>query len=334
MDAITLTRQLVDIESISGNEAAVGNYLYGELCRVGYQTRKIRVEDDRFNVYATSPEQLHPAIVFSTHMDTVPPFIPSSEDAARIYGRGSCDAKGIIAAQIAAAERLRQQGIYVGLLFVVGEERDSLGAKVANEYAASQRAQGCKYLINGEPTENRIALASKGTLRCEVTASGRMAHSAYPELGESAIDKLIEALARLRAMPLPTDAEIGLCTFNIGLIEGGRAPNVISDYAHADLVYRLVGPSQDLRREILETAGDQVSVAFPLELPFLRLRTVDGLPTMIAAFTTDIPRLTNWGEPLLIGPGSIHVAHTEGEFIDKQQLAEAIDLYCAIAKKL
>jgi acetylornithine deacetylase len=161
-----------------------------------------------------------------------------------------------------------------------------------------------------------------------------MAHSAYPELGESAIDKLLEALARLRAMPLPSDPEIGPCTLNIGLIEGGRAPNVIPDYAHADLLYRLVGPSPDLRRQILATAGDQVKVEFPLELPFLRLRTVDGLPTMIAAFTTDIPKLTNWGKPLLIGPGSIHVAHTDGEFIEKQQLAEAIDLYCAIAKQL
>jgi acetylornithine deacetylase len=339
MDPITLTRQLVDIESISGNEAAVGNYLYGELCRLGYQTTKMAVEGDRANVYAISPEQPHPAVVLSTHMDTVPPFIPSSENATRIYGRGACDAKGIIAAQIAASERLRQQGIYIGLLFVVGEERDSLGAKVANEYiakqqAASQQAQGCKYLVNGEPTENRIALASKGTLRVEVTASGRMAHSAYPELGESAIDKLIEALTRLRAMPLPSDPEIGPCTLNIGLIEGGRAPNVIPDYAHADLLYRLVGPSQELRRQILETAGSLVKVEVPLELPFLRLRTVDGLPTMIAAFTTDIPKLTNWGEPLLIGPGSIHVAHTDGEFIEKQQLAEAIDLYYAIAKRL
>ena len=330
MDAVTLTRQLIDIESITGNEAAVGNYLYGELCRIGYQTRKMAVEGDRFNVYATSSEHPHPAVVFSTHMDTVPPFIPSSEDAARIYGRGSCDAKGIIAAQIAAAERLHRQGIYVGLLFVVGEERDSLGAQVANDQAVS----GCRFLVNGEPTENRIALASKGTLRVEVTATGRMAHSAHPELGESAIDKLIAALTRLRAMPLPSDPEVGPCTLNIGLIEGGRAPNVIPDYAHADLLYRLVGPSSELRKQIVATAGDQVQVTFPLELPFLRLRTVDGLPTMIAAFTTDIPKLTNWGEPLLIGPGSIHVAHTEGEYIEKQELAEAIDLYCTIAKQL
>jgi acetylornithine deacetylase len=330
MDAVTLTRQLVDIESITGNEAGVGNYLYGELCRLGYQTSRMPVEADRFNVYATAPEQANPAIVFSTHIDTVPPFIPSSEDATRIYGRGSCDAKGIISAQIAAAERLRREGVYVGLLFVAGEERDSLGAQIANE----QAPKGCKFLVNGEPTENRIALASKGTLRVEVTARGRMAHSAYPELGESAIDKLIPALARLRAMALPSDPEVGACTLNIGIIEGGRAPNVIPDYAHADLSYRLIGPSDKLRRQILETAGDQVEVVFPLELPFLRLRTVDGLPTMIAAYTTDIPKLTNWGEPLLLGPGSIHVAHTDGEYIEKQQLHEAIELYGMIAKKL
>jgi acetylornithine deacetylase len=337
MDAIAFTRQLVDIESITGNEAAVGKFLFRELCRLGYQTTKMPVEGERANVYATSPEEPYPSVVFSTHMDTVPPFIRSSEDETCIFGRGSCDAKGIIAAQIAAAERLRQERIYVGLLFVVGEERDSLGAKVANEYAANASAAGanpCKYLINGEPTENRIALASKGTLRVEVTATGRMAHSAYPELGESAIDKLIPALTRLRAMPLPSDPEVGPCTLNIGLIEGGRAPNVIPDYAHADLLYRLIGPSTDLRDQIVEAAGTDVKVEFPLELPFLRMRTIDGLPAMIAAFTTDIPKLTNWGEPLLIGPGSIHVAHTDGEFINKRQLAEAIDLYCAIAKQL
>jgi acetylornithine deacetylase len=334
MDAVTLTRQLVDIESISGNESTVGNYLYGELCRIGYQAMKMPVEGNRCNVYATSAEHPKPAVVFSTHMDTVPPFIPSSEDTTRIYGRGTCDAKGIIAAQIAAAERLRTERTYVGLLFVVGEERDSLGAKVANDYATDGRLPSPRFLINGEPTENHIALASKGTLRVEVTARGRMAHSAYPELGDSAIDKLIPALTRLRAMPLPDNPEIGPCTLNIGLIEGGRAPNVISDYAHADLLYRLIGPSGALRQQILETARDKVEVTFPLDLPFLKFRKLAGLPTMIAAFTTDIPKLTHWGEPLLLGPGSIHVAHTDGEYIEKKQLHDAIDLYCAMVRQL
>ena len=329
MDVVSFTRQLVDIESVTGNEGPVGDFIHHELGLMGFHTEKMLVEGQRCNVFATSPEQPRPEIVFSTHMDTVPPYIPSSETADRVYGRGSCDAKGIIAAQVAAADRLRKEGIYVGLLFVVGEERDSLGAKVAN-----QQTRGAKFLVNGEPTENRIAVASKGSLRVEVIAEGRMAHSAYPELGEPAIDKLIDALNRLRAMNLPVTEDIGPCTLNIGMIEGGRAPNVIPDHAKAKLLYRLVGPSEELKEQIQEAVQGLAKAVVTLEIPFLRLRTLNGLPTMTAAFTTDIPALNNWGEPLLIGPGSIHVAHTEGEYIEKKQLSEAVDLYCEIAKRL
>ena len=329
MDVVALTRRLVDIESITGNEGPVGRLLVVELERLGYKVQRTVAEGERANVYATSPPQGNPAVVFSTHMDTVPPFIPSSEDETRVFGRGSCDAKGIIAAQIAAAEQLKQKGIYAGLLFLVGEERDSLGAKVAN-----QQPNECKFLINGEPTENRVALASKGALRVEVTASGKMAHSAYPELGDSAIDKLIEALHRLRAMKLPTDSDVGPCTLNIGQIEGGRAPNVIPDKARALLLYRLVGPSDELREQIMRTVGNLAKVEFTLEIPFVRLRAFEDLPTMVAAFTTDIPALSNWGQPLLVGPGSIHVAHTEGEFVEKKQLHEAVNLYASIATRL
>ena len=329
MDLFSFTRRLVNIESITGNETAVGECLCRELRLLGYSVEKISVEGARFNIWATLPGQPPPAVVFSTHMDTVPPFIPSSEDAERIWGRGSCDAKGIIAAQIAAAQRLRAENLHLGLLFLVGEEKDSQGAQVAN-----QQPRGSRFLVNGEPTENRLALASKGTLRVELTARGRMAHSAYPELGESAIDKLLLALTRLRAMPLPSDPQVGPCTLNIGLIEGGRAPNVIPDFARAHLLYRLIAPADDLRRQILAVIGGLAEANFVLEIPFLRLRTLDGLPTMIAAFTTDIPALTRWGEPLLVGPGSIHVAHTEREHIEKSQLTAAVELYCAIAKKL
>src|SRR5260370_5411477 len=233
MDVVSLTGRMGAIESISGNEGAVGHALADELRGLGYSVQRVVVEGERANVYGTSPQEPNPAVVFSTHMDTVPPFIPSSEDNDRVYGRGSCDAKGIIAAQIAAAERLKEEGIYVGLLFLVGEERDSRGAKVAN-----QQANGCKFLINGEPTENRVAIASKGALRVQLTATGKMAHSAYPELGESAIDKLIEALHPTPALPLPSDPEIGRCTLNVGIIEGGRAHNVISDHARAQVLYR------------------------------------------------------------------------------------------------
>ena len=296
---------------------------------MGYQSRKMPVEAERHNVWATWPGEEHPVVVLSTHMDTVPPFIPSSEDMTRVYGRGACDAKGIIAVQVAAAERLRKDAIHVGLLFLVGEERDSLGAKVAN-----REPPGSRFLINGEPTDNRIATASKGALRVELLAEGRMAHSAYPELGESAIDKLIEALARLRVMELPRDPEVGACTLNIGIIEGGRAPNVIPDRAKAQLLYRLIGPAEELRGRITATVEGLARADFVLEIPFKRLRTVEGLPSMVAAFTTDIPALSDWGEPVLIGPGSIHVAHTEGEYVEKRELAAAVEIYCGIARKL
>jgi acetylornithine deacetylase len=199
---------------------------------------------------------------------------------------------------------------------------------------ANQRPVGSKFLVNGEPTENRVAVASKGALRVEVTAHGRMAHSAYPELGDSAIDKLLHALQRLRDMKLPVAEGIGPCTLNIGVIEGGRAPNVIPDKARAQLLYRLVEPAAELKRGIVAAVGNLAQVEFVLEIPFVRLRTLDGLPTMVAAFTTDIPALSNWGQPLLVGPGSIHVAHTDGEYVEKKQLQEAVELYCAIGRRL
>jgi acetylornithine deacetylase len=328
MDLTRLTRKLVDIESTTGGEGAVGAELYEELSRLGYTTHKMPVAHERFNVVATIDER-PPEIVFSTHMDTVPPFIPSSEDQDNIYGRGSCDAKGIIVAQIAACQRLRKEGAAVGMLFLVGEERDSLGAKVANE-----NPLGSRFLINGEPTDNRIGVASKGALRVEIIARGRMAHSAYPELGESAIEKLLEALARLRSMPLPNAVGVGPCTMNIGIIEGGRAPNVIPDHAKAHLLYRLVEPAEDLRARITETIAGVAETEFVLEIPFMKLHTVPGLETMVASFTTDIPALSRWGKPVLLGPGSIHVAHTEREYIAKKHLHEAVDQYCSVARQL
>ena len=335
-DPIQLTRRLVDIESITYNEGAVGTFLAEFLAERGFAVEKMQVEQhresrstsDRFNVYACAPGQT-PDVVFSTHMDTVPPFIPSSEDGEFIYGRGSCDAKGIIAAQICSAERLREQGIRAGLLFVAGEERDSAGAKIANEHP-----RGSRFLINGEPTDNRIALASKGTLRAVIRATGKMAHSAYPELGDSAIHKLIEVLHRILAIPLPTLDGIGPSTLNVGLISGGYAPNVISDHAEAQVMVRLVGPSEEIRSAIEDAAAGLATVDFALEIPFQRFRAIEGVPTMVAAFTTDVPWLNNWGEPLLLGPGSIHVAHTPHEKVAKKELFAAIDLYVEVARRL
>jgi len=329
MDLFALTRKLIDIESTTGMETRVAEVLASELMTLGYRVERMPVEKKRFNVWATHPDKPRPELVFSTHMDTVPPYIHSSETPDRIYGRGSCDAKGIMVAQIAAAEKLKAEGIPVGLLFLVGEERDSQGAQTANK-----DPRGAKFIINGEPTENRIALASKGTLRVEVIATGKMAHSAYPELGESAIEKLLEVLDTIRKLKLPVHPTAGASTLNIGQIEGGRAPNVIPDHASANLLIRLVGPADGLRRQIIAAVAGKAEANFILEIPFMELGTVPGVETMVAAFTTDIPALTNWGMPVLIGPGSIHVAHTEGEYIEKKQLLDAVDLYPQIARHL
>jgi acetylornithine deacetylase len=335
LDPVDLTRRLVDIESLTYNEGAVGAYLDDLLQARGFavertavpQPPQSRYTGERFNLYAGSGER--PDVVLSTHMDTVPPFIPSSEDDLFLYGRGSCDAKGIIAAQLAAAERLRDAGVAAGLLFVVGEERDSAGARMANLHP-----KGSRFLINGEPTDNRLALASKGALRVEIRASGTMAHSAYPELGDSAVHKLVHALERLLALELPSEEGVGPSTLNIGLIHGGHAPNVIADTAGAQVLIRLVGPSEQTRRAVEQAVAGLAEVEFTLEIPFIRMREVEGLETMVAAFTTDIPALTNWGEPLLLGPGSIHVAHTPFEKIAKRELLRAVDLYFEVAQRL
>jgi len=341
IDPIQLTRQLVDIESTTYHEAPAGEFLAAYLASLGWEiTRQPVPQPDpartpgggtgpRFNVYAAQ-KGITPDVVLSTHMDTVPPFLgPCREDADFLYGRGTCDAKGIIAAQIAAAEKLRAAKVKVGLLFVVGEERDSAGAKVANQHPV-----GSRFLINGEPTDNRLAVASKGCLRVELYARGKMAHSAYPELGTSAIDKLLGALHDIQALKLPIIEGIGDSTLNVGILSGGRAPNVIADKAEAHILVRLVGPSDATRAAILQAAANRCDVEFSLELPFVQMRALPGFETMVAKFTTDIPSLTAWGEPFLLGPGSIHVAHTPDEKVAKKELLECVDLYVRLAREL
>jgi len=335
VDPIALTRQLCEIESTTYHEGAVGDFLADFLAQQGWEVEKSPVPQPadggngaRWNVYASIPGQTAD-LVLSTHMDTVPPYIPFSEDAEFLYGRGVCDAKGIIAAQIAAATQLRADGCKVGLLFVSGEERDSAGAKVAN-----QNPKGSRFLINGEPTDNRVALASKGALRATIKTTGKMAHSAYPELGDSDVHKLIVLLDKLLKLDWPVDEYAGDTTVNVGQIHGGHAPNVIADHAEAQLLIRLVTDSAPIRKMILDAAEGLAEVAFTLDLAFVRLQAVEGLPTMVAKFATDIPQLTNWGAPLLLGPGSIHTAHTPNEKISKQELIESVDLYVKVAKQL
>lgn len=325
MRLFELTRQLIDIESITPNERAVGGFLWSRLNEIARQfngrAERMHVEADRDNIFVQFGD---PVVVLSTHMDTVPPFIPSSEDGEHIWGRGACDTKGIIAAMIAAAEQLLQEGRRnFGLLFVVGEERNSAGAEVAR-----QNPRGSKYLINGEPTGNKLALGSKGALRYEIIARGRMAHSAYPELGESAIEKLLDVLHRIRRIELSVDNVLGPSTLNIGTIQGGRAPNVIADEARAEIFIRVVGDVADTREQVKRAASPGAEAQEVLFIPAVRLGSIDGMPTTVVAFTTDIPAFDGvWGQPFLIGPGSIHHAHTNEERIRKSELMEAVALY-------
>ncbi|HEY6509440.1 MAG TPA: M20/M25/M40 family metallo-hydrolase [Vicinamibacterales bacterium] len=328
VDAVALTRALVDIDSTTGQEGATGRLISRLLAARGYHVAQQPVSGDRFNVFATlGPE---PRVVLSTHYDCVPPFYPSQIEAGVIVGRGACDAKGILAAQVAAAERLRQRGeTRVGLLFVVGEERGSDGARVANEHAP----QGVQFLINGEPTDNRLGIATRGILRVRLVASGRAAHSSFPELGVSAIDKLLDALMLVRGVELPNDVELGRTHYTVGLIDGGVAPNVVSPRASAELMFRIVGEAAPVR-EALGVIEGLVDVEHVLDIPAVRMHRISGFETAVFPYTTDVPLLTRWGKPLLIGPGSIHVAHTDHEHVAVDELRHAVDIYESLTMRL
>jgi acetylornithine deacetylase len=332
LNVFELTRQLVDIESITDNEERCGVRLQSLLEEIARPTagtvERIDVAPNRFNIFAHWGT---PVVTLSTHYDTVPPFFPSREDGEFIWGRGACDTKGIIASMIFAAEGLLAAGVRnFGLLFVVGEERNSVGA-----FTAGKQSRGSKYLINGEPTENKLALGSKGALRYEIVARGRMAHSAYPHLGESAIEKLLDALERIRRIELPNDEVLGRSTLNIGTIAGGRAPNVIPDEAKAELFFRLVeagDTTSDAVRRACEGLADPQEV---LRIPAVRLGSLSGFETTVVAYTTDIPAFGGaWGQPFLLGPGTIHVAHTTEERVPKQQLLEAVEIYQRMVRQL
>jgi acetylornithine deacetylase len=326
---IRLTRELIDIDSTTGQEGDAGRFIAATLRGLGYDVVEQAVSPDRFNVIATTGAS-QPAVVFSTHFDCVPPFFPSREEQGRLHGRGSCDAKGTLVAQVAAAERLRASGeSRIGLLFVVGEERGSDGAKIANTAAS-----GSQFLINGEPTDNRLAVATRGAYRARLRASGRTAHSSQPELGESAIDKLLDALVAIRGIDWPADPVLGRTFFSIGLIKGGIAPNVISPSAEAELMFRTVGGHAELRTLIERHAGALVEVDDVLVVPPVSMKTAPGFDSAVFAFTTDIPFLDRWGAPLLLGPGSVTLAHTVDEYVAVADLHRAVDLYTELAQGL
>ncbi len=330
MNLFELTKQLMSIPSVSGEEEAVGFYLRDHLESLGWKVELQEVEPGQNNVIATLNET--PRVWLSTHMDTVPPFIAPTEDDEKIFGRGSCDAKGIIAAQIKAAELLRAEGIEdIGLLYTVEEERASTGAKVANSHPLAAK---CEYLINGEPTDNDLAIGSKGAFRAKIKTSGKAAHSAYPEMGESAIEKLLDILEDVRHTKFPNDDFFGETTCNIATLDGGIALNVIPPNAECGLLIRLTTPMESVKEaldSIIGGRGELEIMSYSLPVKML---AVDGFKQKVVRFTTDIPHLTNWGQPLLLGPGSILVAHTKDEFVLKKDLETAVGLYASLVKKL
>ena len=324
--ALFFARELIDIDSTTGHEAAAGRWLADQLRALGYHVAEQPVESGRFNVFASIDA---PDVVLSTHYDCVPPFFPSAVAGGKLFGRGACDAKGILAAQVAAVERLRAAGERrVGLLFVVGEERGSEGATVANTFSP-----GSAFLINGEPTDNQLATGTRGTLRVRLHARGRAGHSSAPELFESAIEKLIDALVQLRSLPLPANEAFGATSYSIGLIDGGVAPNVVPAHASAEVMFRIVDDPAELL-EALRALSPLVEVEEVLRVLPVLLHTVPGFPARSFSFTTDIPLLSRWGVPLLIGPGSILVAHTDDEHLEIAELETAIDIYCRLVAGL
>ena len=330
MNINELTRELIDIPSVTGDEKEVGAFLKSHLESLGYDVQLQEVAAHRFNVFATTGAE--PRVVFSTHMDTVPPYIRSSEDEEKIYGRGACDAKGIIAAQITAAERLRREDIdEVGLLFTVDEEQGSLGAQVANRMRPERRPE---YLINGEPTDSKLAVATKGSLRLNLRTRGRASHSAYPEQGDSAIETLLDVLESIRQCNWPVDDVLGRTTCNIGVISGGTRANFIPDEASADLQIRLVSEGESVRKILESAIAGRAEVDYLSEHDPVHLLSIAAFEQCVVRFTTDIPYLSEWGAPLLLGPGSILNAHTEHEFVLKVELAAAVEMYARLGREL
>jgi acetylornithine deacetylase len=330
MTLFELTSQLIDIPSVTGDESAVAQFLSSFLSDLGYRIELQEAGTNRFNVLATT--NASPTIVFSTHIDTVPPFIPSSEDSEYIYGRGSCDAKGIIASQVFAAQRLRGEGVEeVGLLFTVDEELGSKGAQLANKHPL---ARECRFLINGEPTDNKLAIGTKGSMRFLLTTEGRAAHSAYPEVGESAIEKLLDVLVDVRNLKWPNDPFFGETTCNIGVIQGGTRPNVIPAEAGAELQVRLAIDTHQAKSIVDKIVRGRARIEFASAHDPVKLFYVRGFEECVVRFTTDIPYLTSWGKPLLLGPGSILDAHTSHERVAKRELEAAVDLYVELARRV
>jgi acetylornithine deacetylase len=326
-DVVALAAELLALQSSTGSEGPAVDFVSRWLIARGWNVTLQEVAKGRANIWASRSGR---GVTLSTHLDTVPPYVGPRLEKTRLYGRGSCDAKGIAAAMLCAAENLAAAGEErVDLLFVVGEEKGSDGARAANHLQATSR-----FLVNGEPTESKLASGAKGSLRVVVRTRGRAAHSAYAQLGVSAIEPMLALLPTVHSLPLPTDPVLGETTVNIGTIRGGTEANIVPDLCEAELMFRLVGDVAPLRKALTAWAGDRAELEWGSFIPAQHFHTIDGFEVSPVAYTSDIPLLSRWGTPLLFGPGSIHVAHTSEEFIDVDELRRSVDAYERIVRNL
>ena len=326
-DVVALAAELLAIQSSTGSESEAVEFVSRWLLTRGWSVELQEVTKGRANVWATRKGK---GVTLSTHLETVPPYIAPREDNGRLYGRGACDAKGIAAAMLAAADRLTKAGEdRVDLLFLVGEEQGSDGARAANRLPATSR-----FLVNGEPTESKLASGAKGSQRVTLRFRGRAAHSAYPELGKSAIAPMLELLPTIGKLDLPADPVLGATTVNIGTIRAGTAGNIIPELAETELMFRLVGDVKPLKKSLEKWVGDKAEIEYGSYIPAQKFATLPGFEVAPVAYTSDIPLLSKWGKPLMFGPGSIHVAHTPDEFISLEELRNAVDAYERIVRSL
>lgn len=326
-DVVALAAELLAIPSTTRDEGSAVDFVARWLVARDWNVMVQEVTPGRGNVWASRKGG---GVTLSTHLDTVPPYVPPKRADGKLYGRGACDAKGIAAAMMIAADALVAAGEErVDLLLVVGEERGSDGARLANQLPATSR-----WLINGEPTESMLASGCKGAQRVIVRTVGREAHSAYPHLGESAITPMLRLLPELDTLPFPVDGILGATTVNVGLIRGGTEANIVPGACEAEMMIRLVGDVAPVKKTLDAWAAGRADLEYGSFIPAQHFHTVPGFRSAPVAYTSDIPLLGNWGTPLLFGPGSIHVAHTTEEFVDEAELRASVNTYMSLIRTL
>ena len=347
--------RLLNIDSTSGKEASLADMLVAEMSAPGRDVRTFDVGDGTVNILVSWGV---PEVVFCTHLDTVPPYIAPSSDGDLVRGRGTCDAKGQIFAMYEACKVLESKG-YDGfaLLLLAGEETGSFGAK-----AFRGQHPGAEWVIVGEPTDNCMASASKGTKAFEVEFTGKAFHSGYPEHGTSAVNLFNDFMNALRSIVFPSDDILGNTTWNIGRLSSDNPQNILSDRLTCRVYFRttfasdemvcnimrnIAGPDAKLRfgRPRVQDGSDIVAKEVAPWQKAMSVKALGGdtptsyetfpeFPAKPVSFGSDAPQLTNFRRKILCGPGSILVAHRDDEHVLISDIAQAVENYVKMFEKI